>query len=81
MSLAPRLETLVVRISAPLELGLERIALRDQTLQVPMDVEAIREVYELSVTAAFQPDLTLESNALAESEIVSRFESALARIT
>lgn len=81
LSLAPRSETLVVRVSAPLALCLQRIALRDQTLQVPMDVEAIREVYELSVTAAFQPDFTLESTALAESEIVSRFESALARIT
>lgn len=46
-----------------------------------MDVEAIREVYELSATAAFRPDLTLESTAPAEFEIVSRFESALARIT
>ena len=77
LSLAHPSETWVVRVSAPLELCLERIATRDQTNQVPMDVESLRKVYALSVAAAFRSDFTLESTALTEAEIVSRFKSAL----
>lgn len=77
LTLAPRSETLVIRVSALFELGMERIAMRDQTNQVPMDVESIREVYELSVAADFQSDFILESTALSEAEIVSRFKNAL----
>ena len=79
LSLAPPSETLVVRVSAPLELCLERIATRDQTNQVPMDVESIREVYELGAAAVFQTHFTLECATLSEAEIVFRFKSALAR--
>ena len=69
----------MVRVSAPLELCLERIATRDQTNQVPMDVESIHEVYELGAAAVFQTHFTLECATLSEAEIVFRFKSALAR--
>ena len=77
MSLAPPSQRLVVRISAPLELCLERIAARDQTNQIPMDVESIRKVHALSTAAQLRPDLTLENLRLAEAEILSRFRKDL----
>lgn len=49
LSLAAPSETLVVRLSTPLELCLVRIATRDQTNQVPMDAESVRNVYAVSV--------------------------------
>jgi hypothetical protein len=52
---------LVARISAPLELCLERIATRDQTNQFLRDVEAIRKVYVLSDSVELRPDLRLEN--------------------
>ena len=77
LSLWHQSNTLVVKVSAPLDLCLERIAARDQTNQIPMDVDAIRKVYSLSVAAAFQPQCTVENTALSEAEIVSAFKRAL----
>jgi shikimate kinase len=70
-------KTLVVRVSAPLDLCLERITARDQTNQIPMDVESIRKVYALTETAELRPDLTLENVQLSEADIVSLFKSPL----
>jgi shikimate kinase len=70
-------KTLVVRVSAPLDLCLERITARDQTNQIPMDVESIRKVYALSETTELRPDLTLENVQLSEADIVSLFKSPL----
>jgi len=79
LALTDRSKTLVVRVFAPLELCLERIVTRDQTYQVAMDVESIRQVYALSEVAQFQPDVTLENVQLTEAEIVSLFRDALTR--
>jgi hypothetical protein len=70
-------KTLVVRVEAPLELCLKRIAIRDQTNQIPMDVESIRKVFELSVAAPVQPEFTLDNRSLSETAIVSKFASVL----
>jgi shikimate kinase len=77
LSLARASETLVVRVSAPLELCLERIVTRDQADQVPMDAESIREIYALSQEAQLRPHLMLENVQLTEAEIISLFERAL----
>ena len=79
LALTDRSKTLVVRVFAPLELCLERIVTRDQTYQVAMDVESIRQVYALSEVAQLQPDLTLENAQLTEAEIISLFRDALTR--
>jgi hypothetical protein len=73
LSLAPAENRLVVRLLAPLELCLQR----DQTRQIPMDVEDIKKVYQLSTAAENDADLVLENAALAEEDIMRHFESAL----
>lgn len=77
LSLAPEQDTLVVRLAAPLELCLERVVSRDPTHQIPMDVESIKKVYQLSTSADIPAALVLENLALSEAEIVHLFESAL----
>lgn len=77
LSLAPARETLTVRLAVPLDLCLERVASRDQTHQIPMDVENIKKVYQLSTSAEIDTTLVLENLALSEAEIVALFESAL----
>lgn len=77
LALCPPSQTLVVKISAPLELCLERIAARDQTNQIPMDSESIRKVYALSSASVDSPAFTLENTGLSDAEIVPRFESVL----
>ena len=77
LSLKHPSRTLVARVAAPLELCLERISRRDQTQQIPMDVESIRRVYALSESVQLQPDLTLKNVQLTEEQIVSLFESVL----
>ncbi len=77
LSLAQPSKTLVARVAAPLELCLERIAARDQSNQIPMDIETIRKVYALSNAVQLQADLTLPNERLGEAEIVSMFRNAL----
>jgi shikimate kinase len=76
LALDRRSRPLVVRVRAPLELCLLRISCRDPTHQIPMDTETIRLVYELSESLELPPDLTVENEGLADSEIVSLFEAA-----
>lgn len=77
LSLDHSSKTLVARISAPLDLCLERIAAREQTNQIPMDVESIRKVYALSAAVELQPHLTLENVERTGTEIVSLFRTVL----
>jgi predicted kinase len=77
LSLEHPSNTFVVRVSAPLDVCLQRISTREKTHQIPMDVESIRMVHALSVATTLQPGLTLENAALSEDEIVSRFRNAL----
>lgn len=76
--LAPAAQMLVVRVAAPLELCLRRIATREQADQIPMNMESIRKVHALSVAAPLEPGLVLENSTLSEGEIVSRFREAFA---
>jgi len=79
LSLTHPSNILIVRVSAPLELCLERIVTRDQTNQVAMDLESIQQVYALSEAVQLQPDLTIENVQLSEAEIISLFGSAVTR--
>ena len=74
---APRSETVIVRVSAPLALCLERIAARDRTNQIPMDVEMIRKVHALSETLQLEADVALANAGLGEEEVVARFAPLL----
>lgn len=73
LALHPRADTLVVRVRAPLDVCLERIARRDQTDQIPMEADMIRRVHALSEAAAVDAALTLENRALDDDAIVAAF--------
>lgn len=81
LSLYPSDKTLVVRVSAPLALCLTRIAERDPTHQIQMDMESIRKVYELSIAAPIRPALVLENRLLSVEEIVTQFQQILSLST
>jgi chloramphenicol 3-O-phosphotransferase len=66
--------TLVVRVRAPLETCLARIAARDPRHQIPLDEESIRRVHALAEAAQVQADLVLDNTDLTDAEIVARFE-------
>jgi hypothetical protein len=77
LSLRPRSELIIARVTAPLELCLQRIENRDQTDHIPLETEAVRKVHALSDSLSLNPDLTLSNVDLSEHEIVEIFESAL----
>jgi len=77
LSLRPHEETIVARVSAPLEVCLRRVSSRDQTYQIPMEMETVRKVHGLSESLQLRSDITLNNVALTESEIAELFESAL----
>jgi shikimate kinase len=77
LSLRPREDTIVARVSAPLEVCLRRVSSRDQTYQIPMEMEAVRKLHGLSESLQLRSDIMLNNVALTESEIAEIFESAL----
>ena len=77
LSLRPREEIIVARVSAPLEVCLRRVSGRDQTYQIPMEMEAVRKVHALSESLQLRSDVTFSNVALTESEIAELFEGAL----
>jgi len=87
LSLEHPSRTLLVRISAPLETCLERIAKRDQTEQIPMNVESSRKVHEACEEILddpvwdfpIRPAHILENTNLTEIEILSVFSKLLSR--
>jgi dephospho-CoA kinase len=77
LSLRPRSEIIVGRVCAPLELCLQRVSSRDQTHQIPVEMETVRKVYALSESLQLRSDIMLNNVQLTESEIMGLFESAL----
>jgi AAA domain len=76
LSLEEPSKRLVARVCAPLELCLQRIAARDQTNQIPMDVGSIRKVHALSDAVELQPTITIENVQLTDAQIVALFKNA-----
>lgn len=77
LSLTRSEDTLIVRIFVPLRVCLERIAQRDQTDQIQMDIKPIREVYALSQALKIDAGLTIKNINLNEEEIIVLFEDNL----
>ena len=73
---SPR-NTLIAQILAPLELCLNRIATRDQTNQIPMDIDSVRRVYSLSLAAEVQPQIVIENVSLSDMELVKIFKNVI----
>jgi shikimate kinase len=70
LALRPASEILIVRVNAPLELCLHRIATRDPTHQIPVDTETLEKVYRLSTSVDVGAAITLDNVALSDAEIV-----------
>jgi shikimate kinase len=68
---------LLVRIQAPLETCLDRIARRDPTHQIPTDTDTIKQAYRLSAALELSFDLTIENTDLTEAQILYAFRAAL----
>jgi shikimate kinase len=75
LSLGRATELFLVRIHAPVELCLQRIACRDQMNQIPMDLDSIRKVHELSESMQLQANIEIENDHPTEDEIVALFKS------
>ena len=65
--------TLLVRVHAPFETCLERIASRDPRQQILLDDDAIREVHRRFEGVNLPFDLALENTDLTYEEIVQAF--------
>lgn len=77
LSLRPRPEILVARVSAPPEVCRQRIAERDPRHQIPVAAETVRKVHALSESLQLRPDVMVDNVRLTESEIVALFERPL----
>jgi hypothetical protein len=77
LSLRPRSDTIIARVTARLDLSLQRISTRDQSDQIPLDEDTIRKVHALSESLSLDPDLVLNNERLTDDEITEAFQNAL----
>jgi hypothetical protein len=77
MALSPREKTIIARITAPVDLCLERAETRDPAQQIPMDAETIRNVNAMSEAAWVDADLEIANEGLSDEEIVAAFRPHL----
>jgi len=67
----------LVRVTAPLDVCLDRIASRDPAHQIPADSALIARVHRLSSELDLPWDLVIENDGLSEEELVERLRSAV----
>jgi hypothetical protein len=75
--LVPPPERIVVRVTAPLELCVERIASRDPTHHIPVSPEIVSVIYQASLSTPVDAHLTLHNVALSDSALEERFRAVL----
>ena len=68
---------LLVRVKAPLEVCLKRIAARDQAHQIPVDEAMIRRIFELSEALDLPFDVVLENTSLTKQQLLVQVASLL----
>lgn len=77
LSLRPRSDTIIARVTAPLDLSLQRISARDQSHQIPLDEATIRKVNALSESLSLDPDVVLNNERLTDDGIVEAFRNTI----
>lgn len=77
LSFASEVEIFIVRVIAPLELCLNRIASRDQTHQIQIDTVYIREIYRLSESCEQEYDLLINNIDLQQEQLEALFRQTL----
>lgn len=78
-NLAPRDQTLIVRVEAPLALCLARIASRDAAAHIPVDEAMIRRVHALSEAVDIAPDLVISNVDVSADDLAREVEAGLRR--
>ena len=73
LAIGRRFGLLLVRVEAPLAVCLERVVARDQTDQIPMAEDGIREVHARSAAVDLPFDIVLENVGLTDEEILRPF--------
>lgn len=68
--LSAHIPTYPIRIEAPYDLCRERMASRDQRLQIPVPEEMIRRMYTLSDTADYTPAGTILNDGIGDEDIL-----------
>jgi len=72
-----QVRTLLVKVTAPLQICMERIGSRDQLYQIPTEPESILRIYDLSSKLSLSFDIILENVALSTEEILQPFIDVL----
>ena len=72
-SFCKSVQCVLVKIEAPWSVCFERIANRDPTHQIPLQLEQTRKIFELSRTLNLPFDFTLQNVNLSEAEILQPF--------
>jgi len=70
MSFGDRTALILVGVRAPLDICLERIASRDQSVHIPHSVQEIRRVYEQSSAPDIPLDLVIDNTNITDNDIV-----------
>lgn len=78
LQLGPPGDTLIARISAPLDLCRERIERRDPADHIPLAIDRVAEVHALSKALQLEADVTVENLDLSDEQVVRFFKDRLA---
>lgn len=76
-NLCPREKIIIAKISAPVEICLQRAEAQDPAHQLQMDSETIRNVNTMSEAAHVDADVQLTNENLSDEEIVAAFRPHL----
>jgi gluconate kinase len=79
LDLAPSDQTLIVRVQAPLDLCVARIASRDATAHIAVDEGMIRQVHALSEAVDIAPDLVILNVDVSADDLAREVEGGLRR--
>lgn len=77
LGIEPRPRILIVRVSAPLPLCLERIARREGTNHLPVVEETVRKVHALSESLRLPFDVSIRNDGPTDDDIVSLLANAI----
>ncbi len=76
-NLASDYQQRLIRVNAPLEVCLQRVAERDQAQHLPASMEMLREVYRRSAALTYSYDLIIENVNLGPDDLLKAFKSIL----
>lgn len=79
LTIAPREQTLVIRVRAPLATCLARISARDQGAHIPVEPDTICKTHALSEMAPIAADVELDNSSATVDELVQQLATGLQR--